>query len=57
MSAPLQTRIWIKEQIPSFQKKLITDRISQSAGPSIALSMFNAKNKHKHNTNFTKCRL
>ena len=38
-------------------KKRITDRISQSAAPSIVLNMFNARNKHKHNTNFTKWRL
>ena len=33
-------------------KKRITDRISQSAAPTIVLDMFNAQNKHKHNTNF-----
>jgi len=35
-------------------KKWITDRISQLAAPSIVLNMFNARNKHEHNTNFTK---
>jgi len=35
----------------------MTDRISQSAAPSIVLNMFNARNKHKHNTYFTKWRL
>jgi len=38
-------------------KKRITDRISQSAASSVVLNKFNARNKHKHNKNFTKWRL
>jgi len=44
------------QHIPSFQKTNYRP-ISQSAAPSIVLNMFNARNKHKHNTNFTKWRL
>ena len=58
--SPYTWQIWwwisLGSTFLAFEKR-ITDRISHSAAPSIVLNMFNARNKHKHNTNFTKWRL